>query len=125
MMRGIAIAVIGGVLCFLLSEMGSRLAKPIGAICAVIALLTAVSGVSGIATEIKALTDGAGISEVGLDVMRIVGVGYVFGSCSDTLDALGEGGISRALDTVCCIEITLIAFPYALEIIAFGLSLIK
>jgi hypothetical protein len=123
--KGIGVGIIGGVLCFLLSEMGSRLAKPIGALSAVLMLITALSGISEIGGEARAFMAEAGLSEIGLDVMRVVGTGYVFGACADTVEGLGEGGISRTLDTLCRVEIMLITLPYVKEILSFGLSLIK
>lgn len=122
--KGVGLAMIGGVLCYLLSEMGSRLAKPIGAVCAVLAVITAISGFTEMGGEMSSLMEMAGLSEVGVDVMKILGTGYVFGVSADTLETLGEGGISRSLDTVCRVEIMLITFPYIKEIVATGLSLI-
>ena len=123
--RGVGVIVIGGVLCYLLSEMGSRLSKPVAVICAVIAFITAVSGFSGIADEMDMLMERAGLSDVGLDVMKILGTGYVFGISADTLDGLGESTASKGLDMLCRVEIMLITLPYIKETVAFGLSLIK
>ena len=124
-MKSVGILIVGGVLCYLLSEMGSRLSKPIGVMCAVLALITAMSGFSEIGREMSELMERCGLTDVGLDVMKILGTGYVFGICADTLDGLSEGGISRSLDTVCRVEILLITLPYVKEIVALGLSLIE
>ena len=125
MIRSVGIFIVGGVLCYLLSEMGSRLSKPIGVICAVGALISAVSGFSEIGGEMRRLIDESGLGDAGLDVMKILGTGYVFGICSDTLEGLSESGIARAVDTVCKVEIMLITLPYIKETVAFGISLIK
>ena len=125
MIRSVGVLIIGGVLCYLLSEMGSRLSKPIGVVCIVVGLISAVSGFSEIGEEMRALIDGAGLSDVGLDVMKILGTGYVFGVCSDTLDGLSATAPARAVDTVCRVEIMLITLPYIKETVAFGLSIIK
>lgn len=125
MMRIVGALIIGGVLCYLLSEMGSRLARPIGVICVVMAFAAAVGGFSEIGREMSALMEKTGLTDVGLDVMKILGTGYVFGVCADTLDGLSESGISRGLDIVCRVEIMLITLPYVKEIVAFGLSIIK
>ncbi len=125
MIRALGIGIIGGALCYLLSEMGSRLSKPVGVICAVMALITAASGFSEIGAQMNSLMERTGLSDVGVDVMKILGTGYVFGVCADTLDGLGESNISRGVDTLCRVEIMLITLPYVKEIVAFGLSLIK
>jgi hypothetical protein len=105
--------------------MGSRLARPVGVICSVSAFIMAVSGFSSVGDEINSLMGSSGLSEVGIDVMKILGTGYVFGVCADTLDGLGEGSISKGLDALCRVEITLITLPYIKDIVALGLSLIK
>ena len=124
-LRGVGVIVIGGVLCYLLSEMGSRLARPIGVICAIAAFIISLSGFSEIGDEIRSLMERAGLSDVGLDVMKILGTGYVFGISADTLDGLGESTASKGLDMLCRVEIMLITLPYIKETVAFGLSLIK
>ncbi|MBQ7355943.1 MAG: hypothetical protein IJW66_00945 [Clostridia bacterium] len=125
MIKALGIVIVGGALCYLLSEMGSRMTKPIGALFAVLALIYAVSAFSDVGRELAALMERAGISEVGEDAMKILGTGYIFGASADTLDTLGESGASRSLDLLCRVEIMLIALPYIKEIIAMGLSLIK
>ena len=125
MLQCCGIALVGGALCFLLSELGSRLAKPIGAVCAVLVLICAIGGISGVNTEIFSFLRGNELHGVARDTMKILCVGYVFGITADTLEALGEVNISRALDVCCRVEITLISLPYFKEIISFGLDLIK
>lgn len=125
MTAALGIGIIGGVLCYLLSEMKSRLAVPVGAITAVLVLINAVSGVFGIGEGVLRIIAVGGVGEVGRDALKILGTGYIFGSAADTLEQLGEGGISRALDVACRVEIMLISFPYIEKIIAFGLSVIK
>ena len=125
MIRSVGVLIIGGVLYYLLSEMGSRLSKPIGVVCIAVGLISAVSGFSEIGAEMRALMEDTGLSDVGLDIMKILGTGYVFGVCSDTLDGLSATAHTRAVDTVCRVEIMLIILPYIKETVAFGLSLIK
>jgi hypothetical protein len=124
-LRGCAIALVGGALCFLLSELGSRYVKPIATVCAILVLLCAVGGISGVNTEFFSFLWDGELYGVARDTMKILGVGYVFGITADTLETLGEGSISRALDICCRVEITLISLPYIKEIISFGLDLIK
>ena len=124
MLRTLGLALIGGVLSFLLSEMGSKHTRLVGVICAVGVLISALVGISGISDEIHALI-GEGVSGVAVDGMKILGAGYAFGISADTLDTLGEGHIARALDVACRVEITLIALPYVKEIIECALTLIK
>lgn len=123
--KALGILIVGGTLCYLLSEMGSRMTKPIGALFAILALICTASAFSEVGRELTALMERAGISEVGQDAMKILGTGYIFGVSADTLDTLGEAGASRSLDLLCRVEIMLISLPYVKEIIALGLSLIK
>lgn len=129
-MRVCAIALICAVLGLLLREAGfrgSRLVTLMG----VVALLGI--GASGLASILDFLTEvgadmtsggsGAGGSSQNGEIIaatgkiidgatRIVGLGYVFGICSDVCRELGEIGVANSILVVGRVEIFLATLPY-------------
>ena len=74
--------------------------------------------------SINKIASLAGVGEVAADVLKIVGVGYVFGFCSDVCSELGERSVAEALALAGRLEVLGIALPYLMRIVEFGLSLI-
>lgn len=128
-MRVCAIALICAVLGLLLREAGfrgSRLVTLVG----IVALLGI--GASGLASILDFLTEvgadmstgsGTGGASPGGEInaatgkiidgaTRIVGLGYVFGICSDVCRELGEIGVANSILVVGRVEIFLATLPY-------------
>ena len=81
-----------------------------------------VIGIGGI------LADIPGLGEVGEEyttaMLKIVGVGYVFGICSDVCAELGEVSLGNAVCLFGRIEILTLAMPFVERIVEKGVELI-
>lgn len=73
-------------------------------------------------SEISALTDKG--NECAVAMLKIVGVGYAFGICSDVCRDLGESGLSAAVCLFGRVEILMISLPFIKEIIEEGVKLL-
>lgn len=123
-MKAVAYAMIALFLGFILREMGfhgSRLVVIIGVV--------ATIGVGVlIASEIidKLLVLGGDFSSSGVKLMlKILGVGYVSGVCSDVCLDLGENGLAGAILHIGKIEMLLICVPSVISVVEKGVELIS
>ncbi len=57
-------------------------------------------------------------------IFKIIGVGYIFGLCSDICSDLGESALSGALTTLGRMEILALCVPYIKLIVEKGIELI-
>ena len=124
-LKACGIAVLAAVVGAVLGELGFKGKRLFGAFSAVLLLSFAAEGFGEVVSELTLLTEGAGISDVARDAVKIVGAGYVFGIGSDIADELGEGGAAKALSVVGRVEIALLILPYFGEILKTGMGLIK
>ena len=106
----------------ILRSLGSRMAAVFSAICTVLVLLEAISASSGIFSSVMAFCDGEYAEAVGV-CLKIVGVGYLFGSVSEICRALSEEQIARGVESVGRVEIILLVLPFVKEIIDMGAAL--
>ncbi len=123
-MKAVAYAMIALFLGFILREMGfhgSRLVVIIGVV--------ATIGVGVlIASEIidRLLVLGGDFSSSGVKLMlKILGVGYVSGVCSDVCLDLGENGLAGAILHIGKIEMLLICVPSVISVVEKGVELIS
>ena len=81
-----------------------------------------VVGIGGIIADIP------GLAEVGEEytstILKIVGVGYVFGICSDVCAELGEVSLCNAVCLFGRIEILTLVMPFIKRIVEKGIELI-
>ncbi len=123
--KACAIGLIAAFTAFLLRELGVRWIGAFGAVCGAVILSLASDSLSALSTEIKELAAISQIGDAASDVLKIIGVGYIFGICSDICTDAGEGNIASALILAGRLEILGIALPYFKKIMEFGISLIK
>ena len=57
-------------------------------------------------------------------MLKIIGVGYVFGICSDVCSQLGEGSLSSAVALCGRVEIIALSVPFIKRIIEKGIELL-
>lgn len=125
MLKIFGLAFLGAILCFVLKAFGWR-GAPLVAVGAILALLSlfadsfnTVRAVFDIATEVD------GVAEAGECLLKILGIGYLSGICSDICCELGESGIASAVRTVARLECLAVLSPLILEIVNLGMELVK
>ena len=67
---------------------------------------------------------GTDNSEYARAMLKIVGVGYVFGICSDICSELGESGLCGAVSLFGRVEIIALSLPFIKGIVEKGIELI-
>ena len=117
-------AIICVFLLAILREFGFRSSKLFATLCLILLLSSVVEPLLEIFGEIRAITDGAGVSEAADTALRAIGLGYAFGITSDLCESFGEGGIASAVLTVGRVQIFLIALPYFQKVLSLGLELL-
>ena len=121
-MRAIACALITLFLGILLRELGFKGNK-------LVLLLGTVSligyAVIGLGDMIATLPGVLGENEVyAVAMLKIVGVGYAFGVCSDICTELGESGLSGAVTLFGKVEIMILSLPFVKNILEKSLELL-
>lgn len=117
---GIAgIGVLVAFLCLMLRQSGFGAYRAVGLVGVVGMLAVAVSGIGSIAEELLPPM-GEKMGELVTLVMRIIGVGYIFGICADICRDVGEGSVANAVLTAGRVEILLLSLPalrYIMELV--------
>ena len=124
-LRICGIAVLTAIVGMMLGEMGFKGRRLFGTVSAVMLLIGVLESVGTVFSEISSLTSVAGVSEIALTALKIVGVGYVSGISCDVASELGEGSVARAVELAGRVEMLLITLPYLREILEVGIGLIK
>ena len=99
---------------------GARLFSILGTVTVIGALVISVGNIT---TESSSFLNGTDAKYTAM-ILKIIGIGYFSGICSDICAELGELGLSGAVSLIGRIEIILISLPCAKEIIERGLEMI-
>ena len=67
---------------------------------------------------------GANAGEYAAAMLKIIGIGYVFGICADVCTELGEGGLSNSVCLLGRVEIMTVSLPYVRMIVEKGIEMI-
>lgn len=112
------------VIAFMLRSFGWRGAPVFAAVCAVLLIMESGEMLGEILGSLKDVSVGVGIAEPVGAAIKVLGLGYLFGICSDLCRELDETGIAKATEVVGRVEIIAVAIPYFEEIIKVGVELI-
>lgn len=117
-------ALIAAVCAFLLRELGWRGAVAFSAVALALFFGILADGLSVAAGGISEIAAEYGVGEIAKEILKTVGVTYIFGICSDICAELGERSLSSALDAVGRVEILLIAMPYFIKVLRSAAELV-
>ncbi len=113
------------ILGMILKELGFSGARLLS-ICTFSALMVfSVSRFGEIQTELLGMEKLGGVVGLTKDMMKIIGVGYLFGICSDICLDFGEAMLSKGLLTTGKIEILILTIPTLKEILKMTLDVFK
>lgn len=125
MVEVFGLAVLGAVSAFILKTFGWR-GAPLIVIGAMLAIFSRVADGLG---ELLSVFDAVGEVEGAMNatkyLLKILGLGYLSGICSDFCRELGEAGIASAVGLVARIESLLVVSPLISEIITLALELVE
>ena len=121
----LGIAILCASCAFLLRGLAWR-AAPIFACLAAIFLLALCEGAVGeIVSSLSGIASRGDVTEPVSVIIKIIGLGYLFGISADVCRELGEGGIAKALEAGGRVEIILISMPYLIKTLNLGIGLIS
>ncbi len=107
----LALSIIGAMLTFVLKELGFGGARLISVLALVLLTLFAINGIGELLSALPFSAFGKE-SDAAKGIMKIIGVGYAFGICSDVCREIGENGVANAVLTLGRVEIMLISVPF-------------
>ena len=117
------IALIAAFCAFILRGLGWR-GAPLVAVGGILALLMMFGEYFAKITEIFAtLGELRGMKSAVECILKVLGVGYLGGICSDICRELGEVGLSSVVQTLARIETLVIVSPMFYEVLRLGLEL--
>lgn len=121
----LGVAILCAACAFLLRGLAWR-AAPIFACLAAILLLALCEGAIGeITSSLSGIAVRGDVTEPVSVIIKIIGLGYLFGISSDVCRELGESGIAKALEVGGRVEIILISMPYLIKTLNLGIGLIS
>ncbi len=119
------LALVGAILSFVLKAFGWK-GAPLIAIATMLSLMAFFTDSFDKISEIFDIAaDTDGVAEVSEYLLKILGLGYLSGICSDVCRELGEAGIASMVLTVGRLESLLVISPLILEIMTLGLELVR
>ncbi len=118
-----AYALISLFLGVLLREFGFKGARLVSVLAGVVVIGTCSIGLESLFDSLSFLTDGVDKEYVS-DILKIVGIGYVCGVCSDICLDFGEASLASSITAVSRIEMLIISAPYIMKIVKKGLEMI-
>ena len=109
---------------FVLKAFGWK-GAPIVAVAALLTLISVFSNRFEVIGQIFDAVEGVeGMEECTGYILKILGIGYIAGICSDICKELGESAIASTVMTAAKIESLVIISPMILEIMTLGLELV-
>lgn len=109
-----------GVILRELGFKGSRLVLLIGTVSLLGATAVYIGDLLGMLGEIGEVGE-----EYTVAILKIVGVGYIFGVCSDICTELGEGVLGNTVCMFGRVEIMILSTPFLKTILEKGIELIQ
>lgn len=122
--KACALAIGAAVLSILLKEMGWRGAPLIGVLASVGILTLVLPYFSTLRGFYSDVSEGFGLSGLVSSSIKVIGVGYLGGICSDVCTELGEGGAASAVIMAARLEILVLTAPYFVKVVEMGVSLL-
>ena len=114
--RIVPLALILVFLSVMLKEIGFKGVRLVGALGLATLYLTVINEIGSVFSAFASL-GGERLSEYTKEVVKLVGVGYVYGISSDICSELGESGLASALNIAGRVEIIVIILPFVKRII--------
>ena len=122
--KACAIALISVFCAVILRELGWKSGGITATFCALILFSLLAEGIASGVREIEYLTGLSGVSDLGKSVLKIIGIGYIYGMSADICKDMDQHTVASALSAVGRAEILLSVLPYFKDILELGLELL-
>lgn len=120
-LKAVAYVLITLFLGLVLRELGFRGSRFVILLGTVTLLGAAILYVGEVVSELSGIGDG---NEYAVAMLKMVGIGYAFGICSDACRDLGETSLSSAICLFGRVEIVMISLPFIKRIVERGVELL-
>ena len=110
---------------FLLRELGWRAAPVFCAVVLLFVISLLHEQISELIGRALSVEESEKYTEHIADMVKILGLSYLYGISSDICTAIGENQIAKVVDVVGRVEILAIALPYFMEIVALSAQMIR
>lgn len=125
MLKIFGLAFLFAISSFILKAFGWK-GAPLVTACAIVGLLSLfLERLEPVLEVFKLVKEEGGMGDAVECVLKIIGIGYVSGICSDICRELGETGIASAVSLVARIESLAVISPMIIEILTLGLELVQ
>ena len=115
--EALGIVLLLGLSLFLLRDFGWRGAPVFCAIALLFVFSLLFEPLSNLVGQVFSVAEGREYIEHVKDIIKVLGMSYLFGISSDICTSLGEAQIAKAVDVVGRVEILGVVLPYFVEII--------
>ena len=122
--KACALALISVFCALILRELGWHGARITVTLCTLVIFSLIAEGIASGAREIEYLSNLAEVSDFGKCVLKIIGIGYVYGMSADICRDMEHLALASALCAVGRVEIMLLVLPYFKEILDLGIKLL-
>ena len=121
----IALSLICVFLALILKEIGFKGARLLSTVAMVAIIFAATEGIGSLRRLVFDAASVGGVENEAKCILKIIGVGYVYGICADVCREIGENGVANAVQVAGRVEILLISAPFIAEIISLSTGLIS
>ena len=108
----------------ILKAFSFRGAPMVAALFMVFVIGESADSLGGIVAVIRDVTDAADIDRYATAAMKVIGIGYCGGICSEVCRELGETGLAKAATLAARLEMLAVSCPFLSEIIGGCLELL-
>ena len=120
----LGVALIGGLLCYLLKQIGFQGGRLLSASVSLGIALLGMMRAGELIQELLPFAKDMGLDALADGVMKVVGIGQTFAVLSDSFVELGETTIGKAVLVVGRVEILAISLPYLQQILEMSKELL-
>ncbi len=117
-------AVVFAFCALLLKTLGFRGAPVFVALALSVMAIEIISRISSPLRSVISVLNESGASDIAVTAFKILGIGYLFGICTDICKELGEPNIAKFLEICGRVEIMTLVLPFLIEIIEMGAELL-
>lgn len=121
----IGVTLISAFAAFILKGLSWRAAPVFACLATIVILAMMGEGMSQVFEAVLGFSLNSDVSEAVSVIIKIIGIGYLFGISADICRELGEGTIAKALEVAGRVEIIALVIPYFTKIMNLGVQLIE
>lgn len=121
----IGVTLLSAFAAFILKGLSWRAAPVFACLAAIVILAMMGEGMSKVFEAVLGFSLNSDVNDAVSVIIKIIGIGYLFGISADICRELGEGTIAKALEVAGRVEIIAFVIPYFIKIMNLGVQLIE